>query len=333
MASDRHDLVDLIRRRLLAGMRDGTLAVGDRVASARELSGQLDVDPRVVLAAYRQLADEGMVEMRPRSGIYLTARSLDGEPAPTESWLVELLAEGVERELPAPALGGWLNRAVDTLRLRALVVARTTDQLVGICRELRWLYGLQADGAESDAFDGVDVESGPLPDVARRADLVVATGGSALLGRQLAARLRVSLVLADVRPDLLGAEWRRLLAGPAYVLVADERFGELVRGFVATADSGSLRILVAGRDDVSVIPADAPVYVTRAAQERLGVSTTVPGRRVPPARIFSGEVSRAVLRWVVTVNLAAASARDSAAGAGAGDAPTVGRPPAAPGAG
>jgi len=59
---------------------------------------------------------------------------------------------------------------------------------------------------------------------------------------------------------------------------------------------------VLGRDDPKQIPADAPVYVTRSARARLG-NAAVPGRVVPPARIFSSDSAREILRIVVRLNL------------------------------
>ncbi len=64
----------------------------------------MGADPRVVLAAYRILQHEGLVELRPRSGIFLIAADLSagGLQRRTHDWMVEVLLEAVARSTPAP---------------------------------------------------------------------------------------------------------------------------------------------------------------------------------------------------------------------------------------
>ena len=52
----RDRIVDTIRRRVLRGIQAGALVAGDRLPSARELAPEFEVDYRVVIAAYRDLA-------------------------------------------------------------------------------------------------------------------------------------------------------------------------------------------------------------------------------------------------------------------------------------
>ncbi len=351
MSPNREELTELLRRRLLAGLRVGTLMHGSRLASTRSVAAELGVDPRLAMAAYRELARDGMVELRPRSGIYVAIRtSIDGAPVPSQEWLVDLLGMAIERDIAAADLARWLQVALETLRLRAVVIAATADQTVGICAELRGNYGLEVDGivlppacVAGDARDGGTAPTGTpttanpdpreatrlqrlpgdgerLPPSLARADLVVSTPASESLARPLATRLGVPLILADVRPDLLGVQWRQLLLQPVFVIVADELFGRMVRGFVSGAPGGDrLTVLVAGRDDTSCIADDAPVYVTRAAQQLMG-DIALPGRRVPPARVFTAEASQAILHWMVAANLAADDAQRASVAA-------ISRPP------
>ncbi|NNC32700.1 GntR family transcriptional regulator [Longimicrobium terrae] len=53
----------------------GAAAAGDRLPSIRALWREMGVDHRVVAQAYRILEDEGLVEVRGRSGVYLAPRT------------------------------------------------------------------------------------------------------------------------------------------------------------------------------------------------------------------------------------------------------------------
>src|SRR5688500_9384713 len=60
-----------LRQRIVAGLHLGTLNAGDRLQSVRQVATEFGVNPRVVMAAYRQLAAEGLVRMRSRSGVFV----------------------------------------------------------------------------------------------------------------------------------------------------------------------------------------------------------------------------------------------------------------------
>lgn len=298
MARRRDEIRDALRRRILNGLREGALERGDRLPSARQVATQLDADPRVVLAAYRVLASEGLVELRERSGIFV-ASSPDGGSvrAPGSEWLADVLAQGVTREIPAPELGTWLTRAASTAGVRALVLAATADQTEGVRRELRDYYGIETvalpPGAPPDR----------LPAAARKASLIVVTEGYAPAMRKIGARLGIPAVAISVRADLVGPEWRLLLRSPVYVVVTDHRFVQTLRHFFAdTPGVDNLHPIVVGRDSLDSIPPGAATYVTHSARAVLG-DTPIPGRVVPPARIFSEASAREILGIVVRRNL------------------------------
>lgn len=299
MARRRDEIGAALRRRILNGLRDGTLRRGDRLPSARQVGTQLDADPRVVLAAYRVLAGEGLVELRERSGIFVASSPDEGSARPpAPEWLAEVLAQGVAREIRAPDLGAWLTRAASTAGVRAAVIAATADQSEGIRRELCDYYGIEAVALPPGA-----APSDPLPPALRRAALIVATEGHAPAMRRVGARLRIPVVAISVRADLVGPEWRLLLRNPVYVVVTDHRFVQTLRHFFAdTPGVDNLRPIVLGRDSLDQIPAGATTYVTHSARALLG-DRPIPGRVVPPARIFSEASAREILRIVVTRNL------------------------------
>ena len=305
MADLLPDITDTLRGRILRGVQAGTLREGDRLPSARDLVTEFGTDQRPILAAYRQLAGEGLVELRPRGGIYVAARggARDGLPAPPEDWLVDVLTEGFAREIPGSELHEWLRRCTETRRLRAVVVASTPDQLTGLCRELRDDFGLVVEGVASAELELAEEQGVPLP--LRRADLVVTTEAHAGRVRRLADALGKPALVVQVRPDLAGGEWAMLLRRPVYAVVAAPEFGDLLRRFFAdTPGAENLRILVFGRDDLSAIPDGAPTYVTRRVRDTLG-DAHIPGRILPAARTISTRSAREVFAFVVRANLQA----------------------------
>jgi DNA-binding transcriptional regulator YhcF (GntR family) len=301
----RDRIVDSIRRRVLRGIQAGALDAGDRLPSARELGPEFEVDYRVVIAAYRELAEEGLVELRPRGGVYVAVRPSGdaGIPPLPARWLADLLTQGLTREIPGPELHEWLRRSTETLRLRALVVATTDDQRFGLCRELRDDFGLEAEGITAEALRAADAP----PLALRRADLIVTTAAHGEWVEALGASLQKVVTVIDVRADLVIGEWALLLRRPVYAVVSSPEFEVMLRRFFAeVAGAENLRVLVLGRDDLGSIPADAPTYVTQAARRALG-DTVVRGRILPASRTISAESAREIFDFIVRANVEAAS--------------------------
>lgn len=303
--SERVDVIEVMRQRLHRALHAGAIRPGDRLPSTRELAAEFREDHRVILAAYRALADEGLVELRPRGGAYATTGGPESGalPLPAEGWLAGMLSGAVARGIPMPELHDWLRRAVSTLRLRAAVIATTPDQIDGIRRELLDDYGIESDGVPIAELERAERAA------LRHVDLLVTTPAHESVVTAVAARLKKPHVVANVRPDLIGGEWRLLLRQPVYVIVRDARFAEmLTRFFAGTPGRENLRILVVGRDDPGVIPDGAPTYVTRSARDALG-DVRIRGSILPAARVFSADASRALVTFVVRANLEAMSAR------------------------
>lgn len=307
MSDSQLEIVDQLRMRIQRAVQAGVLGPGSKLPSARKLESELGIDQRVLLSAYRQLADEGMVEMRNRGGIYVAAEaSSGGVPAMLEHWISEMFTHGVTRDIPVPELHEWMRRSVDTLRLRAVAFETTDDQMAGLCRELRDDYGLEASSLSPDVLASLD----DAPADVRRAHLFVTTPRYESVVRSAGAELGKYCVVTTVRTDLISGEWRLLLSAPVYLVIADRSFGPTLQRFFAdTPGAENLRILVVGEDDLLAIPADAPTYVTRGAQAKLG-EERVPGRIIPAPRLFSRASSREIISFIVRSNLRALRASD-----------------------
>ncbi len=300
-------IVEALRTRVLRGLETRTLAAGDRLPSARAVAREFGVDFRVILGAYRALAGEQLVTLRPRGGIYVAAqrRGAPGTPPLPEGWIVDVLAEARARSVPPRDFHEWLRRCTETLRLRAVVIASGDDQAAGLCRELVDDFGVAAEGRSGD-----QLSPGDEPDLAmRRADLLVTTRPHADLARRLAERLRTPVIIIDEQPEILSSEWALLLRQPVYAVVATDAFGRALRRLLAAVPGvENLRILVLGRDDLTMIPPDAPTYVTHRVRASLGAAN-IPGRALPPSRTIRSASARALLAFIVRANLAARSAR------------------------
>ena len=298
----RSELADALRRRVVGALSSGSLRRGERLPSAREVAAEVDADPRLVLAAYRILAREGVVEIRRRSGIYVASTpEVQGGPAVVaDGWLVDVLSEAVEHGIPATRVGDWLKRCTTTRRLRAAVVADTVDQLDAFCGELRDDYGVDAVPFAPDALD----RPAGLPPEIVGADFVLACEDYAERLRAMLTPHRKRVVAVSVRRGV-SPEWRRLLArAPIYVVVADPRSVADYEPPVVGELAARFRPLVLGRDDIRQIPPGAYVYVSRSARRRLGPAP-VPGRLLPAERAFAATTVREVLGLVVEANLAA----------------------------
>jgi len=320
MAMLREEIGNALRRRILAGLHLGILRPGDRLPSARELAGQFDADQRVVVAAYRELEGEGLVEVRPRSGMYVAAAAHQaGALLPQlAAWFVEVLLQGRARGIAPAAFPEHARRCLETLRLRAACLECNADQLASLCGELADDYGIASDAVELDAVR--DPEA--LPPEVRRADLLVTTTFHAAEVERLARRLHKPAVAVALNPDFIGEVTRLLGQGPVYFVGTDPRFADKLRWMFADAPgAANLRLLIAGRDDLGVIPPDAPLHVMRSARRRVRAPDV--GRPLfPPARVFSEDSARQLLTLVVLANMRAVAA---VAGPGA-EAASDGRP-------
>lgn len=302
------ELVDLLRARILRGIEAGALRPGDRLPSARDWAAELQLDHRAVLAAVRQLGGEGLVETRERGGIYVSDRQQGGEGIPPlpEPWIIDVLAQGLIREIPVPELNEWLRRCTETLRLRAVVVTTTADQAFGLCRELRDDFGLEAEAVTPEELPPPDADAtGSIALPLRRADLIVATRAHEARARELGAILRKPVIATDVRPDMVTGEWALLLRQPVYAVVATREFGEMLRRFFADVPGiENLHVVVFGHDDLTTIPAGAPTYVTQNVRANLA-GVEIPGRILPAARTIAASSAREILAFIVRCNLEA----------------------------
>ena len=299
------DIARLLRQRILRALQIGAIARGHRLPSTREVAEELRADPRVIAAAYRELERDGLVELRPRSGVFAAGNVThdDRSPALSPSWMASVLAAGIARGVSARDLGTQFTEAMGRATVRVVVIASTVDQVEGLARELREDFGFQAKGVLAEVLQ----PRRELPRVVHRAHLLVTTGAHGDRVASIATRLRKPHVVMSVRLDLFETEWGAFRGHPAYVIVADSRFGAHLRDYLAAENAGQrVQVLLAGRDDLRTIPADAIVYATQAARQRIGALRLPPGI-LPPARTISETCAREILEAALSIGRARSS--------------------------
>lgn len=166
-------IASTLRKRIEHSLHTRALAPGDRLPSTREIGNELGADPRVVMAAYGDLAEEGLVVLRPRSGVFVApASALPGEErAPSADFLTDILVAGVVRGFPLLRFTDDLRIAAFGRRLRATVIGSTVDQAYGLARELNVDYGMETTPLLSEQMTAGNLVRSAF----QRAHLVVTT--------------------------------------------------------------------------------------------------------------------------------------------------------------
>ena len=300
-AHRRAFVASTLQRRIEHSLRTRALSPGDRLPSTREVGGEFDVDPRVALAAYQTLAEEGLVVLKPRSGVFVApASSLSEERSPSADFLTDTLVAGVVRGFSLSRFTDDLRTAALGRRLRAVVIAATADEAHGLSRELKGDYGL-----ETTTMLPEEVKHGTIVRSAlQRTHVVVTTSALESEVSTVAARLGKPVIVAEVRPSFVETEWKTLLrSGRAYIVAVDSRFLEIVRNYLErVVDLRNVKMMLVDRDDLTTIPPQAPTYVTEAARQKLGKSR-IPGRLIPPPRLLAENSVRNLVAFIVKMNM------------------------------
>jgi DNA-binding transcriptional regulator YhcF (GntR family) len=322
-------LSDKLRDRILSALHLGLLQPGDRLPSIRALWREMGVDHRVVAQAYRLLEDEGLVEVRGRSGVYLAPQDqLGGEVlAETARWMAGVLVEGWKRRMTLAEIPELIRRCTDTVRLRCAVVESNVDQMTAYGAELEEQFGLEAVPVyispvplprpeRSVEFHGVE-------QAVRQADLVVTTSYHSRLVRKAAENVGVPAVTLTVNSEVVETVQRQIRGGGITLVCVDPEFGNRLRAMYADASEGPEQIRVVLADDaegVAALEQGEPVILTRAAHQRLGHTDGLPPMLLPHSPTFSAHTARELLQLIIRLNLAAAEQQEPTeilAGAGA----------------
>ena len=82
-----------IAERIRVAVAVGELVSGDALPSVRALAGDLRVNPATVVQAYRELAQEGLVDMRQGSGTFIADVAVDWRARERQQTIARLIRE------------------------------------------------------------------------------------------------------------------------------------------------------------------------------------------------------------------------------------------------
>jgi DNA-binding transcriptional regulator YhcF (GntR family) len=302
------DVASLLRRRIQWGMHMSLVKPGDRVPSLRAASNEFGVDQRSVLAAYRELEGEGLVVMKPRSGIYVAGdRQGAAALAPSTRWMSEMFLQGFARGVPPVDLANTLSGAVHAKSLTAACLECNADQILWMATQLRHEFGLNTSWIETGLL-GTEV----MVERLSAADFIVTTAFHSAEARRVGAEYELPVVVVTAGGDRLAQMRAQLSRGPIYFVGTDERYvKKLLEGSDSTRWMANLRPLVLDQLTPRSIPTDAPMLATRAAADILG--TELPRNAIVMDYPFSTESRAEVIALMLAAHVDSARREQHAA--------------------
>src|SRR5258708_24842200 len=103
------ELIDQVR----SGIASGSVTAGDQLPTVRQLVVDLDINPKTVMRAYRDLELGGLLETHQGTGTFISTNKLEKNSAERERQLGQMAGEFAAR---AGAAGFTLEDLIDRLR-------------------------------------------------------------------------------------------------------------------------------------------------------------------------------------------------------------------------
>lgn len=265
-------IVRQLRYRIIGWLHVGRIRRGDRLPSIREVAKESGADHRAVADAYRVLEAEGLVEIRPGSGVYVaTADRTESVGSETVGWLGGILAEGWSRGISRSEVGDLVGRCA-RVQLRCACIESTEDHMVALCAEMEEGFSLETEAVLVDTDAEHDAVT---PERLATADLVVTTVFHAKLGRAAAAAAGKPAVIVGINPEFAAELRRRLHEQPMTAVVVDPLYRVRGQAYIdATSDRGRARFVLVDEladNGGEIDPESEAVLLTRAARRRLGL--------------------------------------------------------------
>lgn len=139
-------ILDTLRERVVSGVYVGNWRSGERLPSIREIAEAESVDRKTAAAAYHRLEQEGLVRIRPRSGVYLHSPAPSRPVGPLErlhrQWLQHTFEGARALGLDTPTILNLVEGVAELEQTRIPVVECSWAQAEAIAEELRERLGI-----------------------------------------------------------------------------------------------------------------------------------------------------------------------------------------------
>jgi DNA-binding transcriptional regulator YhcF (GntR family) len=145
--SGARTVVEDLRERITAGLYLGRWKPGDRLPSIRDIADDEGVDRKTAAAAYRRLQQEGIVQVRARSGVFAAAPPLPA-PGPLDQlyrqWLSNTYRGATALGLDTKVVLRLIAAVAEVEQLPVPVVEHSAELAGAIAAELRERLRLRA---------------------------------------------------------------------------------------------------------------------------------------------------------------------------------------------
>lgn len=298
------ELTERLRDQIVTALHVGRVGGGDRLPGVREVARETGANPRTVAKAFRRLEQEGLIELRERSGVYVAKQDHWGGKLLEETgrWLGGIIVEAWKRNIRVPDLADLIRRCTRHNHIRAVCVAETEDDRRAICEELTVNFGIVSAAV---AVQAVPAHTHPsaLAAALHEPDFIVTTPLHAGPVRAAADALGKPLVMVSLHPRLVDAIERRVSDGRLIVVCADPAFGKQVQTLHGGERPERIRVVLASApDQVRALKPEEPVLLTRAAQDRLPHEMRLPPL-VPFTPFISPESAREIAELMVRLHM------------------------------
>jgi len=160
-------IVDQLRDRIVSGLYLGRWAPGERLPSIRDVADAENVDRKTAAAAYRRLQVEGLVRVRPRSGVYLRGSEPERSGGPLERlhrrWLENAYEGARAIGLDTPTMLKLIQAVALIEKQRIPVLEHDAAQAEAIALEISERLGINAVPVQLQGIDASEPRLATAP--------------------------------------------------------------------------------------------------------------------------------------------------------------------------
>jgi DNA-binding transcriptional regulator YhcF (GntR family) len=321
-------ILDQLRDRIVTGLYFGNWQPGERLPSIRDIADAESVDRKTAAAAYHRLEEEGLVEVKARSGVFLRDAADgngDGRSGPLERlqqrWLKNTYDGARALGLETDTVLRLFNAVAEVEATPIPVLEEDESAARTVARELRECVGVNARPVLISELTSRVAGFAQPP-------FVVTTPYHA--GRVAELLPRTHLIVATLSLDLLHGLLARAADGPILVAVPSASTGRRVEAALRqrAPNADRTRVVVAsGSTDLEDLRRDARCIFVWPGCEHL-LSSQPEDDCVKPVRLLSEGTLDRVRSAILEAALRRAGSAAAPAPANGGAAAAMTAPPA-----